>query len=381
MNAETLLARVRLLAATRDRAEEAEFAEQLQRAELGDTSAIYSVAYMLEHGEGVPRDVHRASVWYGKAAARSDVKAMNNLGVYYGSQGNEVEAARCYQKAAEAGDALAMKNLGWRYFDGTGGPRDLTAAKMWLERAVEIGLIDAQWPLARVLREEDPVGNAFHCARLEREVAEECDDPDPTYGWALRLWKGEGVEADPIAAERWMCTAATRGSEDAKDWLRKYGKSWIPEWHWVPQVSLGPLIFGEPPGHLVDALGLEIEEVDLAFLDEDDEEHPESQGLVSRPYGLELDREYGLLSGVSTRQDADLIIRYRGVDLLGASLEDALGALEADDWKLDSLCVGDADVRAESLGISLDVSYGRVDFVHVFTAWDSEDAFRVDFDG
>ena len=378
MSHESILAEVRSLAAEKARTNAAEFNKLHQRAESGDVSAMYEVGYALDFGEGVPVDMNRASVWYAKAAARSSFKAMNNLGYSYERQGNHVEAQRWYQKAAGAGDALAMKNLGWQFLEGVGGPKDLAAARRWLERAEDLGFVGANRPLAMLLREEDPVGNAFRCAQLLREVAEEGGDSGDLYEWAQCLLSGSGVVADTLLAERWMCSAASDGDEDAQGWLKEHGKRWVSEWTWVPQVSLGPLRFGESPDHLTDALGLEVDDFDGDFgagpLWED---ILESRPLHSKLYGLTLSREYGLLTDVWSGVESHLVIQYKGVNLLGASLEGALALLDANDWKAEAGTLSDVDVLSESLGVELEILDERVRRLTLSAAWDSDEEFRI----
>ena len=58
------------------------------------------------------------------------------------------EAMRWFRKAADQGDALAQNNVGWLYAKGQGVPRDLSEARVWLQKAAAGGYEDAKKWLA-----------------------------------------------------------------------------------------------------------------------------------------------------------------------------------------------------------------------------------------
>ncbi|MDH4094782.1 MAG: c-type cytochrome [Betaproteobacteria bacterium] len=55
------------------------FQKFLARARAGDAESQNAVAYMLYHGEGVPRDVARAREWFERAAQSGSERARRNL--------------------------------------------------------------------------------------------------------------------------------------------------------------------------------------------------------------------------------------------------------------------------------------------------------------
>ena len=79
------------------------------------TGAAEPAAVLLEHGEGVAKDLGRAAHWYEKAAEQGKKIAQFNLGgLYERGEGVEQDAARAahwYAKAAEQGDADAKAAL------------------------------------------------------------------------------------------------------------------------------------------------------------------------------------------------------------------------------------------------------------------------------
>ncbi len=63
----------------------------------------------------------------------------------------DVTAARLWtQRAADNGERKAMHNLGLYYFEGTGGAKNLTVAAQWFRKAADLGLVDSQYNLARL---------------------------------------------------------------------------------------------------------------------------------------------------------------------------------------------------------------------------------------
>ena len=81
-------------------------------AEAGDADAQYSMGWMYDTGDGVPKDYAEAVKWY--------------------------------RKAAEQGHAVAQFNLGVMYADGEGVPKDMAEATKWIRKAAEQGNADAK---------------------------------------------------------------------------------------------------------------------------------------------------------------------------------------------------------------------------------------------
>ena len=52
---------------------------QLDQAKKGDAGAQYSVGEMYEQGLGTPKDLIKAYEWYGRAAAKGDIRAKYKL--------------------------------------------------------------------------------------------------------------------------------------------------------------------------------------------------------------------------------------------------------------------------------------------------------------
>ena len=72
-------------------------------------------------------------------AAQGNPDAQINLGAYYRSIGNEIEATRWFSLAAERGESQAQVFLGYRYLYGIGAQKNLDLATFWLRKAADKG--------------------------------------------------------------------------------------------------------------------------------------------------------------------------------------------------------------------------------------------------
>lgn len=116
------------------------FADTLSlRAEEGDREAQFQLAQTYYNGQGVTRNLSRASYWYRQAAVAGHTAAQTQLGWMYtrgiGTATDRKEAARWFKLASEAGDPRAQNYLGWAYVQGWGVPTDYALARYWLEKS------------------------------------------------------------------------------------------------------------------------------------------------------------------------------------------------------------------------------------------------------
>lgn len=120
----------------------AEALRQLQpRAEQNEAEAQYYLGRMYENGEGVPKNLQQAAVWYRRAAAGGQARAQYKLAIGYafglaGARKDEPEAVTWLKKSAEGGYKRAQRVLARAYAEGRFGlPRDAKQADYWARQA------------------------------------------------------------------------------------------------------------------------------------------------------------------------------------------------------------------------------------------------------
>ena len=150
-----------------DPAQKALFQAQLAKAEAGDRSAMFSVAYAYRQGEGVAKNEAAALVWYRrrdeatiKAAEGGDTDAMSEAVALYESGGNgfaadakksqmwEERRRDAFFDKARTGNAEAMVALAGMLDSPQVGPADHQGALAWWRKAADAGSYEAMRTLA-----------------------------------------------------------------------------------------------------------------------------------------------------------------------------------------------------------------------------------------
>jgi TPR repeat protein len=224
-------------------------------AELGNTDAMLNLAQCLATGQGVALDLAGAWRWLERAAQQGQPRAHLFMGLMHkrgaGTEPSEEAAAASFRRGAEQDEPRCMVRLALSLARGRGVPRDPEEAERWLVRAaqsedpdeaeVQRLVSEARESLGELLSRSGPAadppqsGDAVrHAERLRSEA--EGGSPDAMNDLGTLLQAGEGVEADPAAAEAWFRRAADRG-------------------HAAAMVNLGSLLVGQGAGAEAEALG------------------------------------------------------------------------------------------------------------------------------
>lgn len=158
-----------------------------------NAAAKRAEAFAVYRGEGVEKDLARASVLFRQAADLGDVEAQRQLGLMLergeGSAANLAEARNWLRKAAERDDVEAMAQLGRTFAEGK--PRDMKAAAKWFQRAAAKG---------------HHIAEAFY---------------------AELLYEGNGVSKGVSEAMGWMARSAESGNLYAQVRMAEIHDEWI----------------------------------------------------------------------------------------------------------------------------------------------------------
>ena len=186
------------------------------RANQGDKVAQFYLAYMLQHGYGVPQpDIDKAKEWYEKAARQNYHPAQNNLAVllYLHPTDKSMDrenATEWLKAAAQADNAAAQYNL---YLINPNKHRD------WLNEAVAQNYVPAlnQRFAYLVSVEEDMEKDTIERGakdifeRVKEEAEAEKGDAVSQRNLGYCYEKGLFVEKDTEKALEWYVEAAEKG--------------------------------------------------------------------------------------------------------------------------------------------------------------------------
>ncbi|XP_037044994.1 uncharacterized protein LOC119080668 [Bradysia coprophila] len=151
-----------------------------------NAEAIYNLAILTKHGNGVKKSIPEALRLFHRAAALPPkiadtmtnigvAEAQHSLGLCYqdgvGVDPNPVEAVKWYEKSSENGCSAAAHNLGWMYAEGRG-------VKANIERAVQY------WKSAAA------GGNVLAMETLERHFMKVLDFKQANHWWQCALKNG-----------------------------------------------------------------------------------------------------------------------------------------------------------------------------------------------
>ncbi len=193
--------------------------EQLEKAAAqGNAEAQFNLGNLYANGEGVPKNLTKATEWYRKAADQGHIQAQNSLGrLYANSDAIPKSLAERHQldKAATQGDATAKYSLRDKYAKGDGAPKDWAKAVEWYRKAAEQGNISAQVNLGLMYDEGRGVPKNFMAATKWFRKAAEQGDASAQNNLGVAYGNGRGVPKDEIEGLAWFNIAAASGDAGA----------------------------------------------------------------------------------------------------------------------------------------------------------------------
>jgi hypothetical protein len=147
------------------------FKDTLPKAEAGNVEAQYTLAKMLEIGDGVKLDLRAAVEWYQKAAEQGYSAAQFQMGWMFangiGLRQDFSAAAKWYRLAATFNNnADAQFRLGELYFNGRGVEHDYAKAIQYYTLAASKGHAASQYLLGSMYQEGWGVNRDFIVAYM-----------------------------------------------------------------------------------------------------------------------------------------------------------------------------------------------------------------------
>jgi len=184
-------------------------------ATRGNPDAQFLLAYLFEHGHGVPRDISLAAKYDAAAAGHGHPIAQNNLAFLYqhglGVPRDLHKAFDLYTIAAQHGNSVAQTNLASMYLAGKAIPRNYAAAVQWLRAAADQDNATAQHDLGvlyylglGVFRDLTAAAHGEGLAAVHGNTLAQTD-------LAYFYETGSGVPRDYFAAFLWYSRAIAAG--------------------------------------------------------------------------------------------------------------------------------------------------------------------------
>lgn len=113
-------------------------------ASRGDADAQFNLGQAYKWGKGVPQDLKKAELYFGKAAAQGHIEASDNYGLLLFDRGERAQALPYVKAAGGRGDPRAQYLLAIMNFNGDMMPRDWVRAYALMSLAQQAGLPQAK---------------------------------------------------------------------------------------------------------------------------------------------------------------------------------------------------------------------------------------------
>ena len=172
--------------------------------------ADYEMGLRYLNGDGVAKDMVKATYLFRNAAEQGNVEAQFQLGAIYGSMQDWKEAAKWYQAAAGQGHSKAKFGLGFCYIFGLGVSKDESKGTQLLNEAKKDPQLQSQ--IQDLLNHFQFSNNNLPCPNVDgvwndkpqgfeqsRQAAER-DDAESQFELGRRYVEGDGVDKNwPMA--------------------------------------------------------------------------------------------------------------------------------------------------------------------------------------
>lgn len=133
--------------------------ENLAKNGNADAQLALGEAFFLGNPHyNVPRDLSQATNYFSQAAAQNNPRSLFNLGLMYsngiGTEINGTEAKEKFEKAIELGLEDANSGLGYLYLKGIGVKKNISLSMQYFEKAADAGNVEAMANIGALYMEE-----------------------------------------------------------------------------------------------------------------------------------------------------------------------------------------------------------------------------------
>lgn len=181
-------------------------------AAAGDPDAQFNLAQAYRLGRGIERDLARAELLYGKAAAQGHVQAADNYGLLLFDRGERRQALPYVEAAAGRGDPRAQYLLGIAHFNGDLLPKDWIRAYALMSLARTAGLAQSEPAMAQ-MDQHIPLAQRQAAVSLAARLGQQVEANRASQIAASRLGVIPGAAAASVPPE---ATAQTAGADYAR---------------------------------------------------------------------------------------------------------------------------------------------------------------------
>lgn len=203
----------------------------LAAATRGHPPAMIQVGLMYSNGDGVEKDLEKASSWLRPANVKGSAIGKTLLAECFlygkGLTRNPELAVTLLEQAIEMDHpARALDMLGTCYHQGWGVEPDAERAAALYRNACDGGFQNACANLGVLyMKGEGMAADPEAGVALFRQSADQ-GNALGMYFYAAACWHGQGIDEDRREAEQWFRRAARRGNPQAIQWCRDM------EWTW-----------------------------------------------------------------------------------------------------------------------------------------------------
>ena len=143
-------------------------------AAKGDADAQFNMAQAYKWGKGLPQDLKKAELYYGKAAAQGHMRAADEYGLMLFDRGEHTMALPYVKQASERGDPRAQYLIAIAHFNGDLMPKDWVRAYALMSLARGSGLAQAG-PGLQQMDGYIPLAQRQQGAALSQQISADSD--------------------------------------------------------------------------------------------------------------------------------------------------------------------------------------------------------------